>query len=62
MQKFRPMHIDIVVIGGGPTGIGAATRLAAHGKDNWLLIESDESLGMLRDYCNALVIKLMIYS
>mmetsp|Transcript_14277 Transcript_14277/g.14377 ORF Transcript_14277/g.14377 Transcript_14277/m.14377 type:complete len:495 (-) Transcript_14277:275-1759(-) len=32
--------VDIVVIGAGPTGLGAATRLNQHKHESWLLIDS----------------------
>lgn len=34
----EPRTIDIVIIGAGPTGLGAATRLKQHKHDDWLLI------------------------
>ena len=32
--------IDVLVIGAGPTGIGAATRLKFHGKTSWMLVDA----------------------
>lgn len=39
--------IDILIIGGGPTGLGAATRLHQHGHDNWLLVDAFAEAGGL---------------
>ncbi len=40
-------HVDILIIGAGPTGLGAASRLSQHGYENWLLIDSSPSAGGL---------------
>ena len=32
----------IVIIGGGPTGLGAAIRLRELGHTNWLLLEKED--------------------
>ncbi len=37
----------IVIIGGGPTGLGAANRLQELGHQNWVLLEGAESFGGL---------------
>lgn len=37
----------IVIIGGGPTGLGAANRLTELGHDDWVLLESADSFGGL---------------
>ncbi len=37
----------IVIIGAGPTGIGAAWRLCEHGHEDWLLVDSAEEAGGL---------------
>lgn len=29
----------MLVIGAGPTGLGAATRLHQHGKQDWLMVD-----------------------
>lgn len=42
MEQF-----DIVIIGSGPTGLGAATRLNQHKVDNWLMIDSASEAGGL---------------
>lgn len=33
------MQVGTLIIGGGPTGLGAATRLNQHGRNDWLLID-----------------------
>ena len=38
---------DIVIIGAGPTGLGAATRLNQLGHKNWLLIDAFDGAGGL---------------
>jgi protoporphyrinogen oxidase len=38
---------DIVIIGGGPTGLGAATRLNQLGHENWLLVDAFDEAGGL---------------
>ena len=37
----------IVIIGGGPTGLGAGNRLKELGHENWILLERSESFGGL---------------
>ncbi|MFN2397233.1 MAG: NAD(P)/FAD-dependent oxidoreductase [Gemmatimonadaceae bacterium] len=37
----------ILIIGAGPTGIGAAWRLVEHGHDNWLLVDAADHAGGL---------------
>ncbi|KAK3239871.1 hypothetical protein CYMTET_50232 [Cymbomonas tetramitiformis] len=39
--------VEILVVGSGPTGLGAATRLQQHGHPDWLLLDSAESAGGL---------------
>lgn len=34
-----PQQVSVLVVGAGPTGLGAAARLAQHGLDDWLLID-----------------------
>jgi 2-polyprenyl-6-methoxyphenol hydroxylase-like FAD-dependent oxidoreductase len=33
------MQVAVLVVGAGPTGLGAATRLQQHGLKDWLLID-----------------------
>ncbi len=37
----------IIILGGGPTGLGAAYQLHSAGYDDWLLLERDECVGGL---------------
>lgn len=39
--------VDILVIGAGPTGLGAAWWLDSHGHDDWLLLEQQPVVGGL---------------
>nr|XP_039271749.1 uncharacterized protein LOC120346149 [Styela clava] len=38
---------EVMIIGGGPTGIGAAYRLAQHGNRNWILLDAEKHPGGL---------------
>ena len=40
-------EVDILVVGSGPTGLGAASRLNQLGVNNWLLIDSEPEAGGL---------------
>ncbi|MFT5498191.1 MAG: protoporphyrinogen oxidase, partial [Kiritimatiellia bacterium] len=40
------MHKEFLIIGAGPTGLGAATRLHENGED-WLLLEAEGHFGGL---------------
>ena len=42
MQK-----VDILIIGAGPTGLGAASRLEQHKHEDWLLIDAFDEAGGL---------------
>ena len=33
-------EVDVLIIGAGPTGLGAATRLKFHGKESWMLVDA----------------------
>lgn len=39
--------VDILILGGGPTGLGAATRLQQHKHDDWLLCDAFSEAGGL---------------
>ncbi len=39
--------IDILILGAGPTGLGAATRLKQHKYDDWLLVDAFNEAGGL---------------
>ncbi|KAF4694896.1 hypothetical protein FOZ62_014994 [Perkinsus olseni] len=47
MTVPNDMHVDILVIGAGPTGLGAATRLNQHGVHSWVLVEAESEAGGL---------------
>lgn len=42
MQK-----VDILIVGAGPTGLGAASRLKQHKHEDWLLIDAFSEAGGL---------------
>ena len=33
------LQVSVLIVGAGPTGLGAATRLHQHGRTDWLLID-----------------------
>lgn len=39
LQHLNNTKVGILIIGAGPTGLGAATRLHQHGYDDWLMVE-----------------------
>jgi protoporphyrinogen oxidase len=41
------VRTEILIIGAGPTGLGAAWRLSAAGERDWLLVEADTTAGGL---------------
>ena len=40
-------RVDILVVGAGPTGLGAASRLKQHKHDDWLLVDAFDEAGGL---------------
>ena len=44
---LRLLQVGVLVIGAGPTGLGAATRLHQHGLKDWLLIDQASPLHWL---------------
>lgn len=40
-------EIDVLIIGSGPTGLGAATRLNQHRHDSWMVVDASEEAGGL---------------
>jgi len=39
--------VDILIVGAGPTGLGAASRLKQHKHEDWLLVDAFEEAGGL---------------
>ena len=46
-RKFKPKHFSCVIIGAGPTGLGAARHLTSLGSQDWCLLESERRPGGL---------------
>ncbi|KAL3151045.1 hypothetical protein ABBQ38_012914 [Trebouxia sp. C0009 RCD-2024] len=46
-MSSAPEKVSVLVVGAGPTGLGAATRLNQHGIKDWLLIDQAEDAGGL---------------
>jgi protoporphyrinogen oxidase len=42
-----PIHVEHLIIGAGPTGLGAANRLAELGRDDFLVLEAADHVGGL---------------
>jgi protoporphyrinogen oxidase len=40
-------HVDILIVGAGPTGLGAASRLVQAKYESWLLIDAFDEAGGL---------------
>jgi cation diffusion facilitator CzcD-associated flavoprotein CzcO len=38
------VQVSVLVVGAGPTGLGAATRLEQHGLDNWMIVDKVQQL------------------
>ncbi|KAI0129827.1 hypothetical protein BJ170DRAFT_681319 [Xylariales sp. AK1849] len=43
----KEINVDVLVIGAGPTGLGAAKRLQQLGQASWLIVDSNETPGGL---------------
>ncbi len=39
MRGPQLAQVDVLILGAGPTGLGAATRLNQHGKADWLMVD-----------------------
>ncbi|PUU83839.1 hypothetical protein B9Z19DRAFT_1071759 [Tuber borchii] len=46
-MTYPDTYVDVLVIGAGPTGLGAAKRLNQLGEASWLLLDSSETPGGL---------------
>ena len=40
------LQVSVLVIGAGPTGLGAATRLEQHGLSSWLIVDKVSHLAI----------------
>lgn len=45
--KIRLFQVEVLILGSGPTGLGAATRLHQLGHTNWLLLDKEKEAGGL---------------
>jgi phytoene dehydrogenase-like protein len=45
--QVEELDVEILVIGAGPTGLGAATRLHQHRHENWLVVDGFSKPGGL---------------
>ena len=51
-QKFaRMLQVSVLIVGAGPTGLGAATRLEQHGLSNWLIVDKVGRLRIVLPSC-----------
>src|SRR5689334_5832124 len=52
-MKSKPRHVSCVIIGAGPTGLGAANHLTSLGSHDWCLFEAESRPGGLsRSFCD----------
>ena len=49
MNEYIPSKVGILIVGAGPTGLGAATRLHQRDEHDWILVDSGERAGGLSD-------------
>lgn len=40
------LQVSVLIVGAGPTGLGAATRLEQHGLNNWLIVDKVGNIDM----------------
>ena len=45
--KAVDKEVDVLIIGAGPTGLGAATRINQHGFKDWLMVDAASKAGGL---------------
>ena len=50
-----PEAVDVLVVGAGPTGLGAASRLMQHGHPDWALIDAFPEAGGLGAFSRAVL-------
>jgi len=43
-NRNEKTSVDVLVVGAGPTGLGAATRLHQIGSSEWLLVEQNNEV------------------
>lgn len=47
LAMAKTEKVGVLIVGAGPTGLGAATRLNQHGYDDWRVIDmADEPAGL----------------
>mmetsp|Transcript_11900 Transcript_11900/g.14380 ORF Transcript_11900/g.14380 Transcript_11900/m.14380 type:complete len:502 (+) Transcript_11900:57-1562(+) len=47
MAASEVEEVEVLIVGAGPTGLGAATRLQMHGHPSWLMIDAFDEAGGL---------------
>ena len=59
VQKVRQLmhHFRFIIVGAGPTGLGAAWRLHELGQEDWLIVEAEaEAGGLARSFVDEMVL------